>query len=106
MKRKINIPKYLSSSFSIRFISVEDNTLCIRGNYSDEDYNLGMWHDTNGFSFVCNDAETLAYLLRTDVSHLADFIRFEIKGHVDILEQYCKQHGLPCTLKTDEEEMD
>lgn len=103
MKKCFKTPTYQSELFSIRSILVEDNTLYIRGNCYDEDYNLGYEGAVSGFTFICDDAEALAELL--NISDLSNHIRFVIKNHIDLLEQYCKKHGLPCTLKTNEDEI-
>lgn len=97
MKCKIKIPAYTSELFFVRSVSVENNTLCISGTRYDDDINIGMWHDTTEFVFTCKDAEGLADLLRIHVGDFADYIRYILKGHVDILEQYCRKHGLECT---------
>lgn len=99
MKHTIKIPEYPSELFSVRFVSVENNTLCIRGTRYDDDYNIGMWHDTGEFVFTCNDAEELAGYLRIHVEDLEDYVRYMLKGHIDVLEQYCRKHGLECTLR-------
>ena len=103
MKKRLKIPKYSSELFSIKYITIENNSLGIRGNCYDEDYNLGYEGAVSGFTSICDDAEALAELLNT--SDLSNHIRFVIKNHIDLLEQYCKKHGLPCSLKTDEDEI-
>ena len=68
MKKCFKTPAYQSELFSIKSIWVEDNSLCIRGNHYDEGVLLGTQYDITGFSFICNDAETLAYLLKTTIA--------------------------------------
>lgn len=103
MKKRFKIPTYQSELFSIESILVENNTLCIRGNCYDENYSLGYEGAVIGFTFICDDVETLTDLLNT--SDLPNHIRFVIKNHINLLEQYCKKHGLPCSLKTNEVEI-
>lgn len=105
MKKRFKTPTYQSELFSIKSILVENNTLCILGNHYDEGVFLGTQYDITGFSFTCNDAESLAYLLNTTVDDLSEHINYIIKGHVDLLESYCRRHGLPCNLKYDENEI-
>lgn len=99
MKKRFKAPTYQSELFSIRSILVEDNTLCIRGTRYDEGVFLGTQYDITGFSFICNDAETLADLLNTTVVDLSEHIKYLIKGHVDLLESYCQKHDIACSLK-------
>lgn len=98
MKHTIKVPAYPSELFAVKSVSVENNTLCISGIRYDEDYNIGMWHETTEFIFTCKDAEELANLLRIQVDNFEDYIRYTLKGHVDILEQYCRKQGVDCTL--------
>lgn len=105
MKKCFKVPTYQSELFSIKSILVEDNTLCIRGNHYDEGVLLGTQYDITGFSFVCRDAETLAYLLNTNVDDLPERIKYLVKGHVDLFESYCRKHGLECNLRYDENEL-
>ena len=76
-----------------------------RGNHYDDGVLLGTQYDITGFSFICNDAETLAYLLNTTVDNLPEHIKYMIKGHIDLLESYCRKHGLECNLKYEEDEI-
>lgn len=105
MKKRFKAPTYQSELFSIKSILVEDNTLCIRGNHYDDGVLLGTQYDITGFSFICNDAETLAYLLNTTVDNLPEHIKYLIKGHIDLLESYCRKRGLECNLKYEEDEI-
>lgn len=105
MKKRFKTPQYQSELFSIKSILVGDNTLCIRGTRYDEGVLLGTQYDTEGFSFTCNDAETLAYLLKTTVDGLAEHIKYFVKGHIDLLESYCRKHGIECNLKHEEDEI-
>ena len=105
MKKRLRIPRYQSELFSIKSILVENNSLFIRGNHYDEGVLLGTQYDTTGFSFICNDAETLAYLLNTKVECLADYIKYSIKGHIDLFYDYCRKHGLECNLEYYEDEI-
>ena len=98
MKHTIKIPTYPSELFSVRSVSVANNVLSISGIRSDEDCNIGMWHDTGEFVFTCKDAEELAGYLRIHVEDLEDYVRYMLKGHIDVLEQYCQKHGLECAV--------
>lgn len=50
MKKRLKIPKYSSELFSIKYITIENNSLGIRGNCYDEDYNLGYEGAVSGFT--------------------------------------------------------
>lgn len=105
MKKRLNIPKYPSELFSIESILVENNTLCIRGHCYDDGVLLGTQYDSNGFSFICIDAMTLSDLLHTTVDCLADYVKYSIKGHINLLYDYCRKHGLECNLEYYQDEI-
>lgn len=105
MKKRIKIPKYSSEFFAIESILVENNTLCIRGYRYGEGVLLGTQYSIDGFSFVCDDAVELADLLNTDVDSLAEYIRYSLKGHINLLEDYCRKHSLEYKIEYYEDEM-
>lgn len=99
MKKRLKIPKYHSELFSIESILVENNSLCIRGDRYGEGVLLGTQYSIDGFSFICDDATELADFLNTDVESLAEHIRYSVKGHIDLLYDYCQKHGLTCRME-------
>lgn len=99
MRKRFKTPTYQSDLFSVKSITVENNILNIRGDHYDEGVFLGTQYDICGFSFVCNDATALADLLNMNAESLPESIRYLIKGHVDMLDDYCRKHGLECKLK-------
>ena len=76
MKKRFKTPTYPSELFSIKSITVEDNTICIRGNRYDEAVLLGTQYDISGFSFFCYDAEALADFLNLNKADLAESINY------------------------------
>lgn len=99
MKHTIKIPAYPSELFAVKSVSVEDNIFRISGTRYDDDYNIGMWHETTEFVFTCKDAGELADLLRIQVDNFEDYIQYMLKGHIDVLEQYCQKQGLECEMQ-------
>lgn len=105
MKKRLKIPKYQSELFSIDSILVENNSLCIRGDRYGEGVLLGTQYSIDGFSFICDDATELADFLNTDVDSLAEYIRYSVKGHINLLEDYCRKHSLGYKLEYYEDKL-